>query len=52
LIAVQQGADAWAYTYDAFGQRVMASHNGIAIHYTIDPVGLGNVVGEYDAAGI
>ncbi|QKS29606.1 MAG: tandem-95 repeat protein [Candidatus Accumulibacter similis] len=51
LIAVQQGADAWAYTYDAFSQRVAASHNGIAAHYTIDPIGLGNVVGEYDASG-
>lgn len=51
LIAVEQAADAWAYTYDAFSQRVAASHNGIAMHYTIDPIGLGNVVGEYDLAG-
>ncbi|MCM8594071.1 cohesin domain-containing protein [Accumulibacter sp.] len=51
LIAVQQGADAWAYSYDAFSQRVATSHNGVVTRYTIDPVGLGNVVGEYDAVG-
>ncbi|MBE2259307.1 MAG: RHS repeat protein, partial [Rhodobacteraceae bacterium] len=51
LIAVQKGGDAWAYTYDAFSQRVAASHNGVATRYTIDPIGLGNVVGEYDATG-
>jgi RHS repeat-associated protein len=51
LIAVQQGADAWAYTYDAFSQRVAASHNGAATRFVVDPVGLGHVVGEYDATG-
>ena len=51
LIAVQQGADAWSYTYDAFGQRVSTTENGITTSYIIDPIGLGNVVGEYDAAG-
>ncbi len=51
LIAVQQGADAWTYTYDAFGQRVASSRNGTTTRYMIDPVGLGDVVGEYDSAG-
>jgi len=51
LIAVQKGADAWAYTYDAFSQRVAAKRNGVTTHYTIDPIGLGNMVGEYDQAG-
>ncbi|MCW5631782.1 MAG: tandem-95 repeat protein [Rubrivivax sp.] len=51
LIAVQRGADAWAYTYDAFGQRVESTVNGITTRFTIDPIGLGNLVGEYDAAG-
>jgi len=51
LIAVHKGADAWRYTYDAFGQRVANSQNGTTTHYVIDPIGLGNVVGEYDGSG-
>ena len=41
----------YEYTYDAFGNRVAVSENGVVTEYVIDPVGLGNVVGEYDASG-
>ncbi|MCJ7575494.1 MAG: hypothetical protein MUO80_02275 [Dehalococcoidia bacterium] len=41
----------WQYTYDAFGNRVATTENGMTTHYVIDPVGLGNVVGEYDTDG-
>ena len=51
LIAVQDGTDAWSYTYDAFSQRVATDYNGDITEYLIDPIGLGNVVGEYDAVG-
>jgi RHS repeat-associated protein len=47
MIGVTKGPDSWTYTYDAFGQRVASSENGEVTEYVIDPVGLGNVVGEY-----
>ncbi len=39
------------YSYDASGNRVSATNNGSLSHYVFDPIGLGNVVGEYDVAG-
>jgi len=51
LVAVSKGTDTWAYTYDPTGNRVATTENGITTHYVIDPIGLGNVVGEYDDDG-
>ena len=51
LIAVHNGPDSWTYTYDAFDQRIQTDHNGHITNYIIDPIGLGNVVGEYDSLG-
>ena len=51
LIGVNDGTDLWQYTYDALGNRVAATENGTTTRYVIDPIGLGNVVGEYDASG-
>ncbi|MCY2990994.1 MAG: malectin domain-containing carbohydrate-binding protein [Planctomycetota bacterium] len=50
LIAVAKPSGNWQYTYDALGNRVASSENGVTTRYVIDPMGLGNVVGEYDAA--
>ena len=51
LIAVTRGPDEWAYTYNALGQRVANTKNGVSTFNIIDPVGLGNLVGEYDESG-
>jgi RHS repeat-associated protein len=51
LIAVHKGAESWTYQYDAFGQRTQTIHNGDITNYIIDPIGLGNTVGEYDNLG-
>jgi len=51
LVGVTAGADSWQYTYDALGNRVATTENGVPTRYVIDPIGLGNVVGEYDAGG-
>jgi RHS repeat-associated protein len=55
LVAVTRTSDGqtdtWQYTYDAFGQRTASAENGVVTHFVIDPIGLGNVVGEYGAAG-
>ncbi len=51
LVGVTRGADSWTYVYDALGNRVASSDNGVVTHYLVDPAGLGNVVGEYDADG-
>ena len=37
--------------YDAFGNRIASTHNGVATKYVIDPTGLGNVAAEYDGSG-
>ncbi len=39
------------YEYDAFLDRIAADRNGVRTEYLIDPVGLGNIVGEYSGAG-
>jgi RHS repeat-associated protein len=41
----------WAYEYDVLGNRTAVVANGVRTEYLIDPSGLGNVVGEFDAAG-
>jgi RHS repeat-associated protein len=43
--------DAWEYTYDALGNRVAVSQNGVATRYVHDPVGLVDVAAEYDGSG-
>ncbi len=34
-------------TYDALGQRVALTTNGVTTQYLIDPAGFGNIVGQY-----
>ena len=51
LVAVARGGDTWQYTYNSLGNRVATSENGLTTRYVIDPIGLGNVVGEYDSSG-
>jgi len=51
LAAVTKGVNTWQYTYDALGNRVGTTANGLTTHYMIDPIGLGNLVGEYNNAG-
>ena len=51
LIAVTHGSDSQTYTYDALGNRVASTDNGVVTHDMIDPIGLGNLVGQYDGSG-
>lgn len=51
LTTVMKDAGSWAYAYDAFGQRARSSENGTTMWFVMDPVGLGDVVGEYDSLG-
>jgi RHS repeat-associated protein len=39
------------YTYDGFGNRVFVSDNGQTMSYFHDPIGLVDVVAEYDGTG-
>jgi RHS repeat-associated protein len=41
----------WEYHYDALGNRLAVTHDGITTWYLHDPIGLVNVVAEYDDAG-
>jgi RHS repeat-associated protein len=51
LIGVATPSDNWTYIYNALGNRIETTHNGVITRYVIDPVGLGNVIGEYNGAG-
>ena len=51
MLSATKGSNVWEYVYNAFGGRVAASENGEMAHFVIDPIGLGNVVGEYDDTG-
>ena len=51
LIAVTSGASSQTYTYDALGNMVASTNNGIVTRNVVDPIGLGNVVGQYDSTG-
>ena len=41
----------WQYVYDALGNRTRVNNNGSITDYVIDPIGFGDVVGEYDESG-
>ncbi len=51
LVAVASPAGVWTYEYDALGNRQAVVHNGQRTEYLVDPTGIGNVIGEYDAGG-
>jgi RHS repeat-associated protein len=51
LVSVARGGKTWTYTYDALGNRASMAEDGVVTSYLIDPAGLGDVVGEYNAAG-
>jgi RHS repeat-associated protein len=51
LVGVTSPQGTWQYGYDALGSRVATTENGVTKRFVIDPIGLGNVVGEYDATG-
>jgi RHS repeat-associated protein len=39
------------YTYDALGNRVGVKQNGTVTKYSVDPLGIGDVVAEYNGNG-
>jgi RHS repeat-associated protein len=51
LLSATTPQGTWTYEYDALGNRIASTHNGIRTEYLIDPAGLGDVVGEYDGSG-
>jgi RHS repeat-associated protein len=51
LVQVATPEGTWNYEYDAFGNRIATTYNGQRIEYLLDPMGLVNIVGEYDASG-
>jgi RHS repeat-associated protein len=51
LTKVTSPEGTWEYIYNAMGNRVGVVHNGTEHRYLVDPMGLGNVVAEYDGNG-
>jgi RHS repeat-associated protein len=51
LTGVSGPGESATFAYDAFGDLDSTTVNGQQMTYLIDPVGMGNIVGEYDGAG-
>jgi RHS repeat-associated protein len=51
LVAASTPAGSFTAQYDALGFRISSGLNGQMTRYVIDPAGLGNVVGMYNASG-
>ncbi len=51
LIGVSSPTDISTYRYDLLGNLASMTQNGQTTHFAFDPIGLGNIVGEYDGSG-
>ncbi|MCX6692933.1 MAG: hypothetical protein NT074_00005, partial [Methanomicrobiales archaeon] len=51
LIQVTSPDGVYEYKYDALGNRAGVTHNGNLTRYSVDPLGIGNVVAEYSGSG-
>ncbi len=51
LVRVTSPEGTWDYSYDALGNRIGMTENGNQIRYSVDPLGLGDIVAEYDISG-
>jgi RHS repeat-associated protein len=51
LVSMTSPGGSWQYTYDALENRTLVSANGTITRDVVDPIGLGNVVAEYDSSG-
>jgi len=51
LVKVTSPEGTWEYIYDALGNRIAVIHNGTERKYLVDPLGIGDVVAEYDGSG-
>jgi RHS repeat-associated protein len=51
LISAVTPDGTWDYEYDTRGNRVVRNRDGVQRQYLIDPVGMGDVIGEYDGSG-
>jgi RHS repeat-associated protein/uncharacterized repeat protein (TIGR01451 family) len=51
LTEVVSSQGTWQNAYDGLGNRVSSNENGVGTRFVVDPIGLGNVVGEYGASG-
>jgi len=51
LVSMTSPLGNWQYTYDGLENRSVVTANGNVTRDVVDPIWLGNVVGEYDASG-
>jgi RHS repeat-associated protein len=51
LVTVDDSANLWQYTYDAFSVRVAATENGVTTRFLVDPIQIGNLSAEYSGSG-
>ena len=51
LLRTDAPAEVRTFEYDALGNRTASTWNGVRTEYLIDPFGLTDVVGEFDAGG-
>ncbi|MEN6342197.1 MAG: RHS repeat-associated core domain-containing protein [Methanospirillum sp.] len=51
LVSIDDGNNQWRFEYDALGNRIRVTENGNVKRVTVEPIGLHNIVAEYDATG-
>jgi RHS repeat-associated protein len=51
LIGVSSPTGTSAYTYNPLDDLASITENGQTMHYVVDPIGFGDIVGEYDGSG-
>lgn len=52
LVGIESPTDGrWEFAYDAFGQRVRTTHDGVTTTALFDPLDAVNLVAEYDGSG-
>jgi RHS repeat-associated protein len=51
LVRVETPQGVWQYEYDVLGNRSASIFNGVRTEFLVDPIGLGNVVRDYQTIG-
>ncbi len=51
LVSVTSPTDSWVFQYDALGNLAATIHDGQTTEDLVDPIGLGELVGQYSGTG-
>lgn len=52
IVSIATPTESLSYEYDALGNRIATVRNGERTEYLIDPLGIGDIVAEYNSGGL